>query len=46
MEGKARSGSPKGEICNQCHPNLYFDGIGALSVEVSQWEVLLELLEK
>ena len=34
------------EICNECHPYLNFNGIGAFSVEVFQWEVLLDLLEK
>ena len=25
---------------------MYFDGVGTLSVEVSEWEILLYLLEK
>ena len=34
------------KVCYQGNPNLYLDGIGALPIEVSQWEVLLQLLEK
>ena len=34
------------EVGDECHPNLYLDGVCALTVEVPQREVLLELLEK
>ena len=34
------------QVRYQCHPNLYLDGIEAFAIEVFQWEVLLDLLEK
>ena len=34
------------QIGNKSHPYLYLDGVGALAVEVSEWEVLLYLLEQ
>ena len=34
------------QVRNQCHPNLYLYGIGAFAIELFQWEVLLDLLEK
>ena len=34
------------QVCDERHPDLYLDGICALSVEVTQREVLLELLEQ
>ena len=30
----------------QGNPNLYLDGILALSIEVTKWEILLLMLEK
>lgn len=33
-------------IGDQCDPNLNFDGIGALSIEISEGKILFELLEK
>ena len=34
------------EIGYQGDPNLYLDGVGALSIEVFKWEVLFQLLEQ
>ena len=34
------------KVGNECYPYLYLDGIGALSIEVSQREVLLDLFEQ
>ena len=34
------------QIGYERHPDLYLDGIGALAVEVSEREVLLQLLEQ
>ena len=33
------------QVGDENHPDLNFDGVGALAVEVAQGEVLLELLE-
>ena len=32
------------QVCNERHPYLYLDGVGALSVEIPQREILFELL--
>ena len=34
------------QIGYERHPNLYFDGIGTLSVEITQGEILLDLSEQ
>ena len=36
----------KQQVCDQRHPYMYLDGIGAFAVEVSQREILFYLLEK
>ena len=33
------------QVGDERHPYLYLDGVGTFAVEVSEWEVLLQLFE-
>lgn len=33
-------------VCDECYLDLDFDCVGALAIDVFQWEVLLHLLEQ
>ena len=34
------------QICYECHPDLFLDGVGTLAIEVAQWEILFDLAKE
>lgn len=46
LPGKAFPHLHQQQVCNQCHPYLDLDGVGAFAIKVLQREVLFYLLEK